>query len=324
MKQWIDRWNAYWFPTTTTTALALCRIIAVAAQLFWFFPSLRYHLNLLEKNPEFIEPQVLIRAISAIIPRDSLFTHSGLTVLYWVTFLAGAAALVGLFTRTSLFILALGSWIFVAQGYSYADIHHTQAVYDIFLMTLAFSPAGESLSLDAAIRRRRGRTKGDTSGASRQTDTAMWPLKLVHVLLAMTYFSTGFTKLLSGGLRWMNGYTLQLYTFEDAIRRELPVGIWLGQHHTVCLILSFFTILFETFFFLSLFFPRAAPFFFLNGLFFQIGLFVAAGHPFFQHMVLLTILLFFLPPVWWRAWLDKHVYVYLSRWSGQEQAPQPL
>ena len=98
MKKWIDRWNTYWFPTTTTTALALCRIIAVAAQLFWFFPSLRYHLNLLEKNPEFIEPQLLIRAITAIVPRDVLFTPSGLSVLYWVTFVAGAAALVGLFS----------------------------------------------------------------------------------------------------------------------------------------------------------------------------------------------------------------------------------
>ena len=148
----------------------------------------------------------------------------------------------------------------------------------------------------------------------------MWPLKLAHVLLAMTYFSTGVTKLLAGGFRWMNGYTLQAYTFEDAIRRELPVGIWLGQHHTLCLLLSIFTILFETFFFLSLFFPRAAPFFFINGLFFQIGLYVAAGHPFFQHMVLLLLLLLFIAPPWWRAWLGK----YLDPRLGQAEAPQPL
>jgi hypothetical protein len=319
VKKWIARWNAYWFPTTTTTALALTRIIAVAAQLFWFFPSLRYQLNLLEKNSEFIEPQLLIRAITAVVPRDLLFTPSGFSVFYWVTVIAGLAALVGLFTRTSLFVFALGSWILVAHAYSYADIHHTQAVYDIFLMALAFSPAGASLSLDAFIRRRRARTSGASAEAPRTTDTAMWPLKLAHVLLAMTYFSTGVTKLLAGGFRWMNGYTLQAYAFEDAIRRELPVGIWLGQHHTLCLLLSIFTILFETFFF-----PRAAPFFFINGLFFQIGLYVAAGHPFFQHMVLLLLLLLFIAPPWWRAWLGKYLDPYLARWRGQAQAPQPL
>ena len=96
MKKWIARWNAYWFPTTTTTALALTRIIAVAAQLFWFFPSLRYQLNLLEKNSEFIEPQLLIRAITAIVPRDVLFTPCGCSVFCWVTVAAGLAALVGL------------------------------------------------------------------------------------------------------------------------------------------------------------------------------------------------------------------------------------
>ena len=47
----------------------------------------------------------------------------------------------------------------------------------------------------------------------------MWPLKLAHVVLAMTYFSTGITKLLAGGLAWMNGYTLQTYVFIDGINR---------------------------------------------------------------------------------------------------------
>jgi hypothetical protein len=134
----------------------------------------------------------------------------------------------------------------------------------------------------------------------------MWPLKLAHVLLAMTYFSTGATKLISGGLTWMNGYTLQAYTFGDAIARGYPVGIWLGQHYTICVLLSVFTIAFETFFFLSLFFPRVAPLFFLSGIFFQIGLFASAGHPFFQHIVLLTLLLFFIHPAWWQTLLTRY------------------
>jgi hypothetical protein len=82
VKRWIDRWNAYWFPTTTTRHLAICRIIAVGAQLFWFFPSMDYQFNFLEKNSEFIAPQVLIRAIAAIVPRVVFFTSSAFTALY--------------------------------------------------------------------------------------------------------------------------------------------------------------------------------------------------------------------------------------------------
>lgn len=325
MKRWIDRWNAYWFPTTTTLSLSISRIIAVAAQLFWFFPELDFNLNLLVMNTEFMDPQPLIRAISAIVPREVFFTPTVLTAIHWITLVAGLMALVGLFTQISLFVLALGIWFFISHAYSYADVHHSEAVFCIFLLALAYAPSGKSLSLDALIRRRRARLSGNSTEESKESeevDTAMWPLKLAHVLLAMTYFSTGATKLISGGLSWMNGYTLQSYTFGDAIARGFPVGIWLGQHYTISLILSVFTILFELFFFLSLFFPRAAPLLFINGVFFQIGLFASAGHPFFQHIVLLVLLLFFISPGWWRAWWNKYVGRSLPSISARPISPQ--
>jgi uncharacterized membrane protein YphA (DoxX/SURF4 family) len=322
VERWIKAWNAYWFPTTSSRILSISRIVAVAAQLFWFLPELDYNLNLMAKNTEFMDPQPLIRAISAIVPRAVFFTPTMLTAIHWLTIVAGVAALIGFLTRTSLFVFALGIWFFVSHQYSYADIHHPEAVFCIFLLALAFAPSGRSLSLDAVIRSRRARGAGrvrDRSQEHDQVDTAIWPLKLAHVLLAMTYFSTGATKLISGGLSWMNGYTLQAYTFGDAIARGYPVGIWLGQHYEICLVLSIFTIAFETFFFLSLLFPRVAPLFFLNGIFFQIGLFASAGHPFFQHIVLLTLLLFFINPTWWQVLLHS----YANRAShSRSEAPQ--
>jgi uncharacterized membrane protein YphA (DoxX/SURF4 family) len=304
VRRWTDRWNAYWFPTTPTLHLAICRIVAVAAQLFWFFPGMEEQRNLLDMNSEFIEPQLLIRAIAAVVPREAFFTPGAFTVLYWVTIAAGVAALVGLFTRTSLFVFALGIWILIAHLYSYGDRHHTQALFCIFLMLLALAPSGERLSVDALIRRRR-RHGSDASDASGMSDMAIWPLKVAHVLLAMTYFSAGMSKLLHSGLRWVNGYTLQGHTFGDALERGHPLGIWLAQQHDVAVVLSFLTILLEVFFFVSLFLPRLAPLFFLGALMFQVGLYLAAGYDFFQHMVLLTLLLFFLYPEWWRRWLDQ-------------------
>lgn len=321
MRRWIDRWNAYWFPRTTTLPLSVSRIIAVAAQLLWFFPSLHEHVNLLEKNSEFIEPQLLIRGISAIVPREVFFTPSVFTALYCITALAGIAALVGLFTRTSVFVFALGTWIFIAHLYSYGDRHHNEALFAIFLMSLAFAPSGESLSLDALIRRRRGRSAAGTTAGPERTETAMWPLNLAHVLLAMTYFSTGATKLLSGGLAWMNGYTLQGYTFGDAINREIPLGIWLAQQHTLAIVLSVFTILFETFFFLSLVLPWTAPFFFLGGILFHTGLYLTAGHDFYQHIVMNFMLLLTITPDWWRDRLNRALDPFLSRWRTLAESP---
>jgi len=123
---------------------------------------------------------------------------------------------------------------------------------------------------------------------------------LLHVLLAWTYFSTGITKLLVGGLQWMNGYTLQLAIFKNAISRAaLPtLGLWMAHHRTLCIFVSIATILFETFFFLSLVLPRLAPLFFAGGLVFHLMLYLTSGHPFFEHMLLNTTMLVFYDPVW--------------------------
>jgi Vitamin K-dependent gamma-carboxylase len=291
--KWLNYWNVYWFPKTTTLYLSISRVVVVATQLFWFFPSLEYQINLLEKNREFIDPQLFILTIAAIIPRDIFFTPVSFTVLYWVTLLAGVTSLSGLFTRASVFIFALGNWILISHAYSYADIHHPEAIICIFLMLLAFSPSGRSLSIDALIYHYRNRFSDNSDKASGMVETAVWPLKLVHVLLASAYFSTGLSKLLYGGLKWMNGYTLQSYIFQDAIRRDLPIGIWIAQQHTFCIILSVSTILFELFFFISLIIPCTAPFFLIGGVFFHMGLYLLAGHDFFQHIVLLLLLAFF-------------------------------
>jgi uncharacterized membrane protein YphA (DoxX/SURF4 family) len=295
---WTDRWNAYWFPTTPLLHLAICRIVAVAAQLLWFFPDLEEHRNLLVKNTEFIEPQLIVRVISAVVPRELLFTPGGFTALYWITMVAGVAALIGFFTRASLLVFALGTWTFVAHLFSYGDRHHTEALFCIFLLLLALAPSGERLSVDALIRGR-GPTSEVSSGMS---DMAIWPLKVLHVLFALTYFTAGMSKLVHSGFRWLNGYTLQGHTFGDAIERGHPIGVWLAQQHEIAVALSVFTILLEVFFFVSLFLPRQAPLFILSALAFQVGLYVTAGYDFFQHIVLLILLLFFLRPEWWQRW----------------------
>jgi Vitamin K-dependent gamma-carboxylase len=303
VRRWIDRWNTYWFPESSTLSLAVIRIIAVGAQLFWFFPPLHNQITLLEKNTHFIQPQMLIRIVAAIVPRELLFTPSAFTIFYWLVVAAGFAALIGLCTRISLFVFALGVWIIIAHWYSYGDFHHESAVFCIFLLLLAFTPAGYRLSIDALIRRRWKRPTPATVA------TAIWPLKVAHVLLALTYFTAGIAKVIVGGTQWVNGYTLQNYVFSDAISRGFPFGIWLAQQHTLSIALSVFTLFLELFFFLSLVFPRTAPFFFLGAFGFHIGLYMAAGHDFFSHMVLLFLLFLFIQPDWLRAWLAGHVAV---------------
>jgi hypothetical protein len=268
----------------------------VGAQLVWFYPDLGEHINFLRKNQEFLDPQLITRVLAAVFSRDAFFNPATFTALYWATFGFGALALVGLFTRVSLFLFATGTWIFVAHLFSYGDRHHTEALFAIFLMLLALVPSGERLSVDTILRRRRtGLAGAETS------ELAIWPLKLTLVLLGLTYFSAGMAKMLHSGVRWMNGYTLQGHTLADALSRGHPFGVWLAQQHGLAVLLSVFTIVFELFFWVALVVPRRwLPAFLLLALLFQVGLYVTAGYDFFQHMVLLGLLLFFLEPAWWQ------------------------
>jgi hypothetical protein len=316
VNRWLKRWDAWWYPRASTLPLAGARLVAVAAQLLWFGPNLPRHINLATQNSHFSDPQPLIRLLDHLLPRHVLFSATGMTAAWWVTAMAGWLALVGLRTRTALFVFALGTWFFVSHGYSYADVHHREAPFALFLMALPFAPSGARLSLDALLRRRRGILPELTS------PLALWPLKFVHVLLTMTYLSTGISKLLAGGLGWMNGYTLQNYILSDAIDRSIPLGLWVAQHYWLCVLLSIGTVLFELFYFVSLLLPRTAPFWFLGGVFFHIGLYFVAGHPFYQFILLNFILFLFLDPERVPAWLQRLDAALLQPHRPRE-APQP-
>jgi uncharacterized membrane protein YphA (DoxX/SURF4 family) len=298
-RRWIAYWNAYWFPEATPQRLAVCRIIMVAAQLVLFLPSLGHQLNLLARNTDFIDPQFLMLAITALVPREVFFSPAVFTVLHWVTIIAGITALIGFFTRTSAFVFAAGNWIFVAHAYSYGEEHHTEAILCIFLMLLAFSPSGGRLSIDALLRRWRQRGNDDLPFHSDRVETAIWPLRLTQALLALAYFSTGLSKLVYGGFDWLNGYTLQQYMLQDALVRNVPLGLWLAQQHALCVALSIFTVLFELFFFVALIIPKTVPYILISGVAFHVGLLVTMAVPFFQHVILYAVFIEF---EHWKTW----------------------
>jgi hypothetical protein len=294
LRRLVEWWNRYWFTPAPTVNLAVARILAVAAELFWFFPSLGEQLARLESNSRFLRPQLLIRIVAAIFPRDRWFTPEAITALWWLTLAAGVLALLGLFTRPALLAFALGVWFLVAHRFSYGDVHHSEAMFAFFLMSLAFAPVGEQLSIDAWRRRRAGRTPAEMSPLAR------WPFALAHLLLAMAYFSTGISKLIYGGLRWMNGYTLQGRTLQDALGRDIPLGMWVAQQHTLAILLSIGTVAFEVGFATSLFLPRYRLYFFAAALVFHVGLHLVAGHGFFGHMAVVLILLICYDTPWLR------------------------
>jgi len=288
------RWTKSWFPETTPLRLAVCRILVVGAHLIWFREALSTHLLLVRSSDGFIQPQAIIRAICAVIPEDTFRTPETMTIIFWVTMAAGFLTLIGLATRSSAFVFALGNWILVAHSYSYGEKHHPEALWCIFLMLLAFSPSGRCLSVDAMIRKWRKRPETDGAWGVKSTmTTALWALLLTQVVMAITYLNAGLCKLHVSGLSWMNGYTLQGHMFTDAVRWERPLGLWMAQQHNLCIALSVFAIVFEVFFFVALISRRAVPFVLICGVALHMGIFLTQAAPFFQTMILYCVFIDF-------------------------------
>lgn len=111
-----------------------------------------------------------------------------------VFYSAGGLALVGLFTRPALLAFGLAALhLFALCQLTGEVVHDMHLVW--LLALLAASPAGDALSVDAALARRR---------PSRRRDPAYeLALLFARALLGVVYFFPGFWKLATSGLAWI-------------------------------------------------------------------------------------------------------------------------
>jgi len=107
--------------------------------------------------------------------------------------------------------------------------------------------------------------------------------------------SATISKLVNGGLDWMNGYTLQYYLIRDGLRWGIDLGVWLGQQHDAVLLLSWVTILFEGSFFLVLVFPMLAWIYIPVGVAFHIGIYLTQRADFFTFIALYVVFIQWVP-----------------------------
>ena len=117
-------------------------------------------------------------------------------------------------------------------------------------------------------------------------DTATWALRLIQCLLGLACFSSGSSKLLDGGLAWMNGATLQQMVLTDYVRHGMPAGLWLAQSFWLCVAGAVMTILVEVFFFVAVFVTGARKYLLPAGAALHIGIYVTMAAPFFTWVAL--------------------------------------
>jgi HTTM domain len=113
--------------------------------------------------------------------------------------------------------------------------------------------------------------------------TPAWPLVLVKLTLASAYFAAGLSKLRNTGWSWARGDVIQASLLEQGIAKDLPLAMWIAEHHGLCRMASVGTLVFELGFWTVLFLPRFGALFALAGLAFHAAIQLSMGIPYLTY-----------------------------------------
>lgn len=278
-------WTDYWFQPRPTVDLAICRLLWVGYQLFHLLVVVPQEMaDVSHVPPELYKPILVLKMFLWPFGGAAEAPLAAVSAVYGLTVIAGVLALVGCVTNVSVGLFALGNIFLQSLRYSYGELHHPEAAMMLALALLALGPSGAAFSVDAWWRRRRQTAAGE--GPPSASAFASWPLRAVQWLLALVYLSAAGAKLGDAGFDWMNGYTLQYYTIRDALQRDMPVGLWLGQCYPAMWTLGWLSMAFEATFVLAVVVPRLAWVYLPLGLLLHLGIFITMKAPFFTFMLL--------------------------------------
>jgi hypothetical protein len=198
----IDRFDDLLGRAVSLRALALLRVLAGPVVLMHLQPFLSDGLDGRIYRDIFHEPY------AAWYPE---LPHDVYLALLWVAGVAAVAMALGFVTRlataTTFAIVAYNLFL------STTHFHNNRAYLVIVLGLLAVAPCGRELSVDAWIRRRRGRPALDPSAPA-------WPLWLLRFECAAIYGASGLSKLLDPD--WFGGTVTWQRVVQD--RAELDAS----------------------------------------------------------------------------------------------------
>jgi hypothetical protein len=138
------------------------------------------------------------------------------------------------------------------------------------LFTLSLAPCGDALALG-------GRAVREDSPAY------CWPLRLVQLYLAQTYFFSGYAKLYRVGPEWLDPDNLRswflLFSQQDQVIRTGPLfgatGMWIADNWVLCLAAATYGVIVNLLFLATVVSRRSRWFFVPDALFFHIMVFFA-------------------------------------------------
>lgn len=143
----------------------------------------------------------------------------------------GLAFVAGAWWRVSGPLFAIGFLLVATYRLSWGHVIHSEHLPALHLLVIGFAPAADVW----AVRRRRATTDPHVSPPP-PSPRYGWPIRIMVVILLITYVLAGWMKLRNGGGDWLRGDVLRNQIAYDNLRKELlgsqhsPIGGWLVQY----------------------------------------------------------------------------------------------
>jgi hypothetical protein len=317
----IALWDRFWFRRSDRYQYGIFRMLLVGGLfgIHWEEWTLTDFRAAMSAPPELTAPVGLATWLHLPLYPPATWVAPLSHVFHLLVILA----FVGLATRVTLVSLALLNLYVQTVVNSFGFIDHATTLPSLVLLVMAFAPGVTRFSVDALIGRLARRTP-------RRGPVPVWPAQLILVLMALSYCTSGLSKLRESSWHWGDGTTLAAYlgdpadndfllapmpgrpaaawrgegaleSFIYSTGRPTAVGRWVARHRVVVATMSTMTVLWELTFPLVLLFPATRPAYFAGGIGFHVGI-MATMHLVSFYSFLVCYLLF----VDWR-WLGVAV-----------------
>ena len=231
---------------------------------------------------------------------DLLLTSGGMLTLKWLMVLSLFAATVGCLTGLTTKTSALLFVFYEGLLRSFGHFNHDEMPAVYILIVLALTPCGDAFSLDSWRGKTRPRRSGIVYG---------YPILLMRMLLAWSYFSSALIKLRVAGLSYLSPDNLPnlaiFHSLDNLHDTQFRLAFWLPHVRQYTPIFVALVLLWELLFPLALFFKRARLIILALGIVFHLGTI------FFMNIFFPYHLAMYLVFVDWGRWLTK-VEDYLS------------
>lgn len=231
------RRDSLFFVPSPSEALGLFRFFFYFT-IFFIFADNTYFLDWREVPLELWRGQGFTEFLKPLL---TSYQHEFVFRL-WQVSLIGAAF--GLFTRWMSVIAFVTSFLLIAyaQSFGYFTRLFMPILWALFFM--AFAKSGESYSLDQKMKKK-------VSSPAPSPEYG-WPLQAMRIIFCVLFFQAGLSKLVNGGLEWLNGQSLQNYIlysyvwpFNAGDRLNFSFHKFFFDHLWICQVGSVFVVLIE-------------------------------------------------------------------------------